>query len=210
MYIHRPRNRCSKWWNLRDKQKHYETLATPSYYKLIGLRALIEHKNPQLDLYVPVLNPIRYWFVKVCLQGMSDFLGLNTSFVSMNETQNPQLLHCGRSIHATHGGLCESTTPWWGKLIPGKLWKAYASLCSWSGVGCHHDNVVNKWKHFRRYWPFVRVIHRSLVNSPHKGQWRGALIFSLICTWTNGYVNNRDAGELRRHRAHYDVIVMPW
>ena len=41
---------------------------------------------------------------------------------------------------------------------------------------------------FPRYWPFVRWIHRSLVTSPHKGQWRGALLFSLI--WTNGWVNN--------------------
>ena len=47
-----------------------------------------------------------------------------------------------------------------------------------------------------------------LVDSPHKDQWRGALIFSLICAWTNGWANNRDAGDLRRHRAHYDVIVM--
>ena len=47
------------------------------------------------------------------------------------------------------------------------------------------------------------------VNSPHKGQWRGALMFSLICVWINGWVNNRKAGDLSRHRAHYDVIVMP-
>ena len=46
------------------------------------------------------------------------------------------------------------------------------------------------------------------VNSPHKGQWRGALMFSLICTSIKGWVNNREAGELRRHSAHYDVIVM--
>ena len=46
------------------------------------------------------------------------------------------------------------------------------------------------------------------VNSPHKGQWRGALMFSLIYVWINDWVNNRDAGELRRHRGHYDVIVM--
>ena len=32
--------------------------------------------------------------------------------------------------------------------------------------------------------------------------------FSLICSWTNGWVNNREAGDLRRHRAHCDVIVM--
>ena len=42
-----------------------------------------------------------------------------------------------------------------------------------------HDDVI-KWKHFPRYWPFVREIHRSPVNFPHKGQWRGALMFTLI------------------------------
>ena len=70
-----------------------------------------------------------------------------------------------------------------------------------------HQDVI-KWKHFPRYWSFVRGIHRSPVNSPHKGQWRGALMFSLICAWINGWVNNREASDLRRHRAHYDVIVM--
>ena len=70
-----------------------------------------------------------------------------------------------------------------------------------------HDDVI-KWKHFPRYWPFVRGIHRSPVNSPHKGQWRGALMFTLICVRINGWVNNREAGDLRRHRAHYDIIVM--
>ena len=70
-----------------------------------------------------------------------------------------------------------------------------------------HDDVI-KCKHFPRYWPFMRGIHRSPVNSPHKGQWRGALMFSLICAWTNSWENNGDAGDLRRYRAHYDVIVM--
>ena len=51
-------------------------------------------------------------------------------------------------------------------------------------------------------------IHRSLVNSPYKCQWRGALMFSLICVWINGWVNNREAGDLRRNQANYDVIVM--
>ena len=45
-------------------------------------------------------------------------------------------------------------------------------------------------------------------TSPHKGQWRGALMFSLICVWINGRVNNREAGDLRRYRVHYDVIIM--
>ena len=72
---------------------------------------------------------------------------------------------------------------------------------------CRHDDVI-KWKHFPRYWPFVRRIHRSPVNSPHKGQWRGALMFSLICVWINAWVNNCEVGDLRRYRIHYDVTVM--
>ena len=46
------------------------------------------------------------------------------------------------------------------------------------------------------------------VNSPHKGQWRGALMFSLIYAWIKDWVNKREAGDLRRQRDHYDVIVM--
>ena len=61
---------------------------------------------------------------------------------------------------------------------------------------------------FSRYWPFVRVIHRSPVNSPHKGRWRGALVLSLICAWLNDWVNNYEARDLRCNRAHYDVTVM--
>ena len=72
------------------------------------------------------------------------------------------------------------------------------------GTSCNvnafcHDDVI-KWKHFPRNWPFVRGIHRSPVNSPHKGQWRGALMFSLICVWINDWVNNREAGDLRLSR----------
>ena len=70
---------------------------------------------------------------------------------------------------------------------------------------CFNDDVI-KWKHFPRYWPFVRGIHRSPGSSPHKGQWRGALMFSLTCVRINGWINNREAGDLRRHRAHYDVL----
>ena len=72
----------------------------------------------------------------------------------------------------------------------------------------YHGDVI-KWKHFPRYWPFVRGIHRSqVVNSPHKGQPRGALMFSLIFAWTNGWEDTRDAEDLRHHRTHYDVTVM--
>ena len=52
-------------------------------------------------------------------------------------------------------------------------------------VYIHYD--VIKWKHFPRYWSFV-------------------LMFSLICAW----IKTRDAGDLRRHRAHHDAMVMVW
>ena len=90
-----------------------------------------------------------------------------------------------------------------------------------------HDNVI-KWKHFPGYYPFVRGNHGSTLDSPHKGKWRGALMswillllllllfcflgvflsamFSLICAGTNGWANNRDAGDLSRHRAHYESL----
>ena len=59
-----------------------------------------------------------------------------------------------------------------------------------------------------RYWPFVQGIHWSPVDSPHKGQWCGALMFSLIDTWTNGWANNQHDSDLRYHHAHYDVTVI--
>ena len=76
----------------------------------------------------------------------------------------------------------------------------------------HNIYFITWWRHqmetFSRYWLFVWEIHRSLVNPPHQGLWRGALMFSLIRAWINGWVKNREASDLRRHHAHYDVIVM--
>ena len=88
----------------------------------------------------------------------------------------------------------------WSCVLTGQL---AASDVAWT----LHDGVI-KWKHFPRYWPFGRGNQRSPATSPHKGQWHEALMFSLICTWANGWANHRIAGDLRRNRAHYDVIVM--
>ena len=74
----------------------------------------------------------------------------------------------------------------------------------------NHDDVI-KWKHFPHNWPFVRGIHRSAVNSSHKGQWRGSMMFfvdSSVYSGAEYYLNNLEACDLRRHRAHDDVIVM--
>ena len=78
---------------------------------------------------------------------------------------------------------------------------------TWYVLYSNHDDVI-KWKHFPRYWSFVWGIRRSPVNSLHKCKWHGALLFSLICAWINGWVNNRESGDLGRHHAHYDVTVM--
>ena len=84
----------------------------------------------------------------------------------------------------------------------------------------HSSGLKNDEKHPRPWWRYqMETFSVSMalcagnspvtgVNSPHKGQRRGALMFSLICAWPNGWVNNGKAGDLRRHRAHYGVTVM--
>ena len=71
---------------------------------------------------------------------------------------------------------------------------------------------ISWWRHiietFPCYWPSVLGIHRWPANSSHKGQWRGNLAFSLICAWINGWLNNRETGDLRCQRTHCDVIAM--
>ena len=47
------------------------------------------------------------------------------------------------------------------------------------------------------------------VDSLHKGQWHGTLVFSLICAWTKGWESNQYADDLRRCRTHYDDIPVP-
>ena len=71
-----------------------------------------------------------------------------------------------------------------------------------------------KWKLFRRYWPFVREIHRWLVISPHKGQWCGALMFSLICSLNKRLSVLPETGiKVREKQLHpidlWDVINCP-
>ena len=72
-----------------------------------------------------------------------------------------------------------------------------------------HAIVIN-WKYIPCYWPFMRGIHQSLADSPHKGQRHRVLMFSLTSAWACCIANNRGAREFRRHRAYYDVTVMRW
>ena len=92
------------------------------------------------------------------------------------------------------------------KVSTGALLHAEVRAFKWPDS--HHSRWRYQMEICPRYWPFVRGIHRWPVDSPHKDQWLGTLIFFFICTWTDGWVNYRDAGDLRRHRAHYYVTVM--
>ena len=88
----------------------------------------------------------------------------------------------------------------WGLIRPNNLifWPKQSAderaHCNWIS---HLDDVII-WKYFPRYWPFVRGIHRLPVNS-HKGQWRGALMVSLICAWMSGWVIWDAIAPLIRH-----------
>ena len=92
-------------------------------------------------------------------------------------------------------------------LLIKRYWLSHWEAEWWISSVPSYDDVIKR-KHFPRYWPSVWGIHRSPVNSPHKGQWRGAVMLSLIRAWIKGWVNNREAGDLRCHRAHYDFTIM--
>ena len=75
-------------------------------------------------------------------------------------------------------------------------------ICSYVYASC--TLVITWWRHQMETFS----VALCAGNSPPKGQWHGALMFSLICARINGWVNNCEAGDLRRYRAHYDVTVM--
>ena len=119
----------------------------------------------------------------------------------------PWFINSWRYSKLDHPGIaCVKNGQHWFRQWLGAVMNCH--IIEWFGLvkWAVYDDVI-KWKHFPRYWPFVRGIHRSPMTSPHKGQWRGALMFSLICVWINGWVNNHEAGDLRRHCAHYDVMA---
>ena len=92
---------------------------------------------------------------------------------------------------------------------------------SWNNMGCavcfalcsYSYHLINTWWRHQMETFFALLalcVGNSPVpvNSPHKGQWRGALLFSSISACINAWVNNREAGDLRRHGGHYDAIAM--
>ena len=78
-------------------------------------------------------------------------------------------------------------------------------------------NYISWWRHQMDtrsvYWPFLRIIHRTPVDYPHKCQWRGALMFSLICV--NKRLNKQSERrwfEMPLHSlwCHCNVLSLWW
>ena len=86
--------------------------------------------------------------------------------------------------------------------------KLSVGIAGWYGIVRTSTWWRHQMKTFSALLTLCVGIQRLPVISPHKDQWGGALIFSLICVWTKGWEQNRDNGDLKRHRAHYDVTVM--
>ena len=66
------------------------------------------------------------------------------------------------------------------------------------------------WRH--QIETFSALLALFAGNSPATGKFRAqrpvtwSFDVFFICAWINGWVNNREAGDLRRYRAYYDVI----
>ena len=100
----------------------------------------------------------------------------------------------------------------WPRFCPSLLWWHVSVQVMWNRIEAHRIHETTEltwWRHQMEIFSALLVLWVR-GNSPVTGesQRRGALMFSLIWAWTNSWVNNRDAGDLRRNRAHYDVIVM--
>ena len=92
--------------------------------------------------------------------------------------------------------------------VPTKQYRTYTDKSNRYAINCWYA----WWRHQMEIFSALLALCAGNspvpVNSPHKVQWRGALMFSLICARMNNWVNNREACDLRRHRGHYDAIVM--
>ena len=152
--------------------------------------------NNQLYVKWPVLVSINSW--KCPCNHPSFFL------LHYNKDEFPTY-HSPQNLLLNYCRTCEWCLIKWFYYITGWFEHKWAR-CKYQGQGqvitVHHDDVI-KWKHFPRNWPFVRGIHRSPVNSPHKGQCRGALMFFFYPR-----LNKRLSKQSRRYRAHSDVILM--
>ena len=115
-----------------------------------------------------------------------------------------------------HHGMCVTHVPWCmpGSLTSGFLWSRWRAKRSRHSLHMRNPQfyVSGKWpmelaSHQMEFcvWSLSSMMKSSngnifrVLNSPYEGQWRGTMMFSLICAWTNGRVNTRHVGDFRRH-----------
>ena len=147
--------------------------------------------------------------LKSCRQQLSVILHVNQSALSLISLWcfGVEYQHDDPSLVNDLNSLFRQNTHW-GYMYPHPSYpKDVAEILHSRSLNC----IIMTSSHgiiFRVTGHLCGWIHQSPVNSPNKGQWRGALMFSLICTWINGWVNNRAAGDLTCYLAHYGVTVM--
>ena len=114
---------------------------------------------------------------------------------------------------ARQGISCQVTNPYIelvNVLVP--TWMSYSCCRLLRGEMKLGLKCVTWWRH--QMETFSALLALCVGNSPVTGEFPSqrpvtrSFDVSLIWAWTNGWVNNRDADDLRRHGAHYDVTVM--
>ena len=128
-----------------------------------------------------------------------------------HQTSSHNPVHCWPKSVSPYG----ITTPQWLNTWIDDLYDTRACHTSGPYWDCHirGTSISLQWRHnawvrWRLNSPASRLFTQPFIQAQIKGQWRGALMFSLTCTSINGWVNNRVADDLRRHRAHYDVTEL--
>ena len=99
------------------------------------------------------------------------------------------------------------------KLLYGPWGRRESASCCWYHIIFHYVGI-----HFRTWWRHQMEKRSALLalcerNPPVTGRFPSqrpvtrSFEFLMICAWTNGWASNRNADDLSRHRAHYDVTV---
>ena len=121
----------------------------------------------------PLSEPMLTWFTDAYMRTSGRWAQLFYRFADSGcwtQHVTPYLInHCG------HIWFTQVSCP------PERMQLLFSRTYPYNPHNCRIQLDVIKWIQFPRYWPFVRGIHRWPVNSPHKGLWRDALRFSLIC-----------------------------